>query len=66
MKAGLRRAMEKLMLAKDKCRRARPLDLSDDKQKELKILFVEAKWFGKGVRQFLIHHAIDNCGATAV
>lgn len=63
VKAGLK-GVEKLMLAQDSAGTTVGF-IGIDKQK-IEMLFVEPKWFGKGVGSFLIRHAIDNCGATAV
>lgn len=63
VKAGLK-GVEKLMLAQDSAGMTVGF-IGIDKQK-IEMLFVEPKWFGKGVGSFLIRHAIDNCGATAV
>ena len=63
VKAGLK-GVEQLMLARNHLGTTVGF-IGIDKQK-IEMLFVEPNWFGKGAGSFLICHAIENCGATAV
>lgn len=63
VEAGLKGVAE-LVLARDRAGAA--IGFMGIDSRKIEMLFVEPKWFGKGVGSRLIRHAVEACGADAV